>query len=472
MSTFGALNTAYSGLTAARLGLEVTGQNLTNVNTDGYTRQRVSQSGVGAVTAGRFSTGVRPGQGVVVDGIARLSDARLDARVRSSTAVAAFAGARAAATGMLEDALHEPGPNGITAALGSFWSAWGNLSNHAGEQSADGILLQQAAQLTAAIGAGSRAVADQWSQLRGTVDAAAAELNTAAAQVADLNGRIRSTLATGGSANELLDQRGQVLTRIAELAGGSVRELADGTVTVYLGGNAIVTGDTHRAVVATGGRTIAASAADPVRLEWAHAPGVAVELDGGSIGGAVSMLAGTEPGGTGGALAEAAASYDALAVALHDQVNAVHSAGVTASGNPGGKFFSLAGGLPPAQALGVVPVSGGIATGAPGAGGADGSTADAIAALGRATGSPDALWATFVTRLGVSAQGDQRASALADLAASSARSAQQSVTLVDIDEENVNLLAYQRAYQGAARMMTAIDEALDVLINRTGLVGR
>jgi len=43
---------------------------------------------------------------------------------------------------------------------------------------------------------------------------------------------------------------------------------------------------------------------------------------------------------------------------------------------------------------------------------------------------------------------------------------------VDLDEENVHILAAQRAYQAAARVMTAIDETLDTLINRTGMVGR
>ncbi|BBE21600.1 hypothetical protein MN0502_04830 [Arthrobacter sp. MN05-02] len=43
---------------------------------------------------------------------------------------------------------------------------------------------------------------------------------------------------------------------------------------------------------------------------------------------------------------------------------------------------------------------------------------------------------------------------------------------VSMDEEQVNLLQYQHAYQGAARVMTAVDEMLDVLINRMGIVGR
>ena len=47
-----------------------------------------------------------------------------------------------------------------------------------------------------------------------------------------------------------------------------------------------------------------------------------------------------------------------------------------------------------------------------------------------------------------------------------------STASVSLDEENVSLLTNQHAYQAAARVMTAVDEALDVLINRTGLVGR
>ena len=58
------------------------------------------------------------------------------------------------------------------------------------------------------------------------------------------------------------------------------------------------------------------------------------------------------------------------------------------------------------------------------------------------------------------------------LALDAATALQQSQTGVDLDEETANLLTYQHAYQGAARVLTAIDEMLDVLINRTGLVGR
>ena len=78
----------------------------------------------------------------------------------------------------------------------------------------------------------------------------------------------------------------------------------------------------------------------------------------------------------------------------------------------------------------------------------------------------------IVTQIGVAAKTELQQTNLANIASQSAKTLQMSNASVDLDEENVNLLSYQHAYQGAARVMTAIDEMLDTLINRTGLVGR
>jgi flagellar hook-associated protein 1 FlgK len=113
-----------------------------------------------------------------------------------------------------------------------------------------------------------------------------------------------------------------------------------------------------------------------------------------------------------------------------------------------------------------------IATGTPGAGGTDGSIADAISQLGTGANAVDKQWSSFVVRVGVASRTEKQQSDLADLASSAATNAQLAGSSVDLDEENMNMLSFQHAYQGAARVMTAVDEALDVLINHTGLVGR
>ncbi|NJC21205.1 flagellar hook-associated protein 1 FlgK [Arthrobacter pigmenti] len=466
MSTFSGLNTAYTGLVAASRGLDVVGQNIANANTDGYTRQRVDTSAAHAVRAGMFSGPVRPGQGVFVDGIARLGDAHLDARVRVTGAASGFATTRAEALAALETTLNEPGENGISAGLGEFWASWQNLANNTGKVSSATVVLDAAGVLSNRIATGYRETQAQWGSLRRSTEAMVAEVNSAAVRIAELNVAIRTTTAAGTSANELIDQRAQLAASVASLAGGTVRDAGDGTIDVLIGGNALVSGDTARPLQVAGARGLEGAAADVVRVEWAHRPGVPAALDGGEIAGALTMLAAT------GAIAEAAGFYNTFAQDLASQVNAVHRTGATADGRTGLDFFTVFGD-PAALNLGVVP--GGeedIAAASPGAGALDGSIADAVAGLGAGAASPDSAWTAFVTELGSETQTTLKAATLAGLAASSAVERQLSGSAVSMDEEQLNLLTFQHAYQGAARVMTAVDQMLDTLINRTGIVGR
>ncbi len=93
-------------------------------------------------------------------------------------------------------------------------------------------------------------------------------------------------------------------------------------------------------------------------------------------------------------------------------------------------------------------------------------------ALATAAGGPDELWGRFVVRTGVEVNALDGRAAVAARVAASAQDALLSATGVDLDEEMTNLVMFQRAYEGAARVMTAVDQALDTLINRTGVVGR
>jgi flagellar hook-associated protein 1 len=474
MSTFGALNTAFTGLSAARAAMDTAGQNIANANTEGYTRQRVTSSSVGAPANVGLAASPRPaaGQGVTIDAIARLGDTLLDSQVRSAASQGGYASTRAEALAAIEVNLHEPGPDGISAQLNIFWANWGDVANQPESPATGAVLLQNAAVLTAKISAGYTALDEQWTTARGTVDTMAFDLNTSAAQVAALNGQIRSTLAAGGSANELIDQRSMLATGIAGLAGGSVRSNADGTLDVVVGGNSIVSGTSSRAVTVTGAPRLDEAATTPVKLEWADRPGQTVALDGGRIAGTLSILA-PASGGNGGPIAEAAKAYDGFAADLAATVNAAHRAGATRTGATGTDFFAITPGTHPALSLTVKPAdSTELATGAPGAGAYDGSNADLISQVGTGTASPDRLWSTIVTGTGVSAKSELLRSELADSVSAAAVQSQLSGAGVDLDEENVNILAAQHAYQAAARVMSAIDEALDILINRTGIVGR
>ncbi|QYF91272.1 flagellar hook-associated protein FlgK [Arthrobacter sp. PAMC25284] len=467
MSTFGALNTAYRGLTAAQQGMNVAGQNIANAATEGYTRQRVVQSSIAAPAQGLNGSG-RPlvGQGVSVDAIARLGSGLLDSGVRSAGAQAGFASARSSALQGIEGILNEPGDNGISAALQQFWAGWQGVANQPGETAPSGQLLSAANSLAAKISTAHSSLETQWQNTRSQAEDAVSSVNAAATQVAAYNKSIRSTLAAGGSANELIDARAKLTESIARLAGGTVREQADGTVDVHVGGNALVMGDSVRTLKLSGSQS-GDSLGSSVQLEWTDRPGAVPA--GGQIAGALSVLA---PADKGGVIAAAAASYDTFATDLAKAVNAVHSAGQAPNGASGQPFFETPGSSA-AKSLRVIPqTAGDIAVGDPASGPKDGSIADRIAQLGVGTKSPDAAWQRVVTQIGVESRGAQQHESLSSAAEISALSGRASQASVSLDEENLSLLTNQHAYQAAARVMSAIDEALDVLINRTGIVGR
>jgi flagellar hook-associated protein 1 FlgK len=473
VSTFGGLNTAYTGLVAARSAIDVTGQNIANAATAGYTRQRVTLVATGPLAAAGLlsSPAAGVGQGVSVAGITRLGNQFLDARVRSTAASAGYSTTTATAVNTLQTGLNEPGANGLSAGLQDFWSSWQDLSNTVGSSAgtaAASVVIEQGTALASQITAGYTAVANQWQSVRADTDIQVSDLNAAATQVASLNGLIRSTAAAGGSVNEMLDQRDTLTTSISALTGATVTDRGDGTVDVLLDGNPLVTGASAFMVDVAGGTTIGSA----VSLAWqsrtdgpSGTPGPTIALQTGAIGGNFALLA------VGGTLTSAADSYNAVATALSSSVNGVMAAA-------GASPFFAASTDPPASAaatLTVVPTDAGHLVTAVG-GGADGSStgvlADTISQLGSAAASPDGVWAAFVTTTAVAAQGALRESATADLAATSASSAQLSTSSVDLDEENVNLLMSQKAYEGSARVLTAMDEMLDTLINKTGLVGR
>ncbi|MFT4471604.1 flagellar hook-associated protein FlgK [Arthrobacter sulfonylureivorans] len=477
MSTFSGLNTAYTGLVAARQGLNVVGQNIANANTEGYTRQRVSTSSIGALErTGLLTGGVQIGQGVSVDAIARLGDMHLDTRVRFSAGVAGYSAVRANTMSGLETSLREPGELGISTQLQEFWAAWQDLSNRPDDPAAGGAVLEEANILANMIKRGYQEVREQFSRLRTNVDTMAAEVNGTASQIASLNEKIRFAVANGGSANELMDHRNLLTERLAALTGATVRQGNDGQVDVLIGGNAIVTGSSAQRIAVAPGSDTDISGTNGVQLVWESPSraGMPVVLEGGEIAGALSMLSGTN----GGPLRIAAKDYNAFAVKLADAVNGLHASGTTADGSTGIDFFSYdtdTAGNPVNAALSLTVVVDDVknlASAAAGAGSLDGSVADQISQLGIGANSPDRFWENIVTKIGVAAKTELQQANLADIASQSAKSLQISNASVDLDEENVNLLSYQHAYQGAARVMTAIDEMLDTLINRTGLVGR
>lgn len=470
-STFGILNAAATGLQAARAGMDVVGQNIANLNTEGYTRQRVTQSAMYPLKGSDIlDSQFRVGAGVTIGGTQRLGDALLERRVQGALADGGQAGIATTVFAAIEASVGEPSDTGLAATLASFWSSWQDVAANPTNDSIRGTLIEQAKSVITRLSQAATAAENTWTNVRADVADAVTEVNELAVRFADLNGEIRKAGTSGGSINELLDEQNRLANELSQRIGSTLRRNGDGTAEVIVGGNALVSGTTARPLRVAGALDAEGVASGAVRVEWVHNPGVSAEIDNGEIGGRLAALASAADGGP---LLTQLGALDDIATALASKVNALHQTGATRAGATGLDFFELASGVRPSQGLSLVSTDvDDIAAATPLTGGAGGQVADQIALLSTASDGPDAIWNRYVVALGTASRAASTRSVLAEQASAGAQSALQSQTGVDLDEETVALMTYQHAYQGAARVLTAVDEMLDTLINRTGLVGR
>lgn len=465
-STFGGLNTATTALWAQRRGLDVTGQNIANVNTDGYSRQRVDLQSVGGSTVPAFHS-VSPGVGggVRADDVIRIRDAFLEGRAHTERANAARLTVESDAYDLVQQALREPGDTGIQSQLSDMWAAWGDVANHPTDPAARSQLLQRTATLVNGFHATRDALDGQWVQTRENLTALVDEVNAVAGDVAKLNVAIRRATQDGRPANELTDQRDVLVLQLAEKVGATVRPAEDGALNVLVGGITLVAGGTAaRLAVGGPGDPDTTTLGLPRVVTAAGGSEVAV---GGTAAGQLATLTRILP--------DSRRDLDAVAAALVTSVNPLHESGFAPNLQTGQPLFepAAAGTTTTAASirlnLAITPENLAASSSATTV---DGMGADKIANLSAAATGPDATYRKQVVELGVRAAVSARNLGIQNVVTANVDAARESVAGVNLDEEMSNMLQFQHAYSAAARMITAIDESLDVLINRMGIVGR
>jgi flagellar hook-associated protein 1 FlgK len=455
MSDFNGLRIALSSLYAQRKALQVTGQNIANVNTEGYSRQRVEMAAnSGPTTPAIESRYSGPGMGVLTGDTTRLRDQFLEVRGYQEHAVDAGLKESQSVLSRIELAFDEPSDDGLSKLISGFLSAFDDVANNPEDLAARAQLVEQGKTLMAGFTQLDAALATQRQssieELTSTVD----EVNEAAARIGELNQNITSAINNGFSPNELMDQRDQLIAKMAEQVGVTVRPGENGAVDVFIGGTAIVRG-THVSPLRV---DVGTDPAQTVRVVWAadsYPAGVT-----GAAGGLVS--------GANDVIPRYRAGLQAVAQQVADDVNALHRTGYALDGSPGLDFFTTDSsgrlGVNPAIVADPSLVAASASAGAS----RDGSVAQQIAEL---TGVGD-TYHRLVVSLGVESQAVNRRVDVQAAILQHVDAARESAAGVNLDEEMTSMLQYQHAYDAAARFLTAVDQTLDTLINQTGLVGR
>jgi len=324
----GILGTAVSGLLASQRALTTVSHNISNVNTPGYSRQRVefgtrapSFIGVGFI-----------GNGVTIESITRLFDQTVINQLRTNTSLSAQLATFHEFSKQIDNLLADPDA-GLSPALQGFFDSVQGVSDDPSSIPARQVMLNEAQSLTSRFDFLSTRIKDLGSSVNSQITNAVASINSLASSIANINQDIAVASSGGQPPNDLLDQRDELVRQLSEFVSVNAVQQASGDLNLSVGnGISLVNGSTVNLMSTTG------SEFDPTRLEI---------VVGAASGNAVNVTNSISGGLIGGVLDFRQAMLDPtvnelgqIAIALADSFNDQHQLGQDLNGQLGGLFFN------------------------------------------------------------------------------------------------------------------------------------
>ncbi len=485
-STFFGLEIARKALMTQSRALDVTGHNIANQGTPGYSRQRAVLTTTNPYTVPGMHNGSSAGQigtGVQVSAIYRLRDSYIDYQLRSQSQYLGKAAAENQTLDRVEGIFSDLQGGGIKTAISEFFNAWQDLSRDGSNETTRAIVQRR-----------GEAVADMFRHVDGQlqdvvadinhgIKLAVTDINSLVDRIASLNVQIQTNELGGKNANDLRDRRDLLIDELSQMVNLNVFE-SNGQLSLVVNGVSLVR---HESV------THMTLAGDGV-VRWEKADGT----EGNAVNVTSGRLAGLESS------REKTIGYmkqlDNLASEFASAVNEQHMKGYDLQGAKGIEFFVgtdsdienvsaryiyvnklildedtgrglIAAATPELDAAGN-PIF--DADGNPIVVAGDGSNALAMAQLRNKLlfgdkATLEQYYESILGSLGVDARHALQLLDNQTLLVNQLEMRRASVSGVMLDEEMTNMIQFQHAYSAAARLVTVIDEVLDTLINRTGL---
>ncbi len=330
---FSVLNMAARSMDVQQAGIEVTGQNLSNVNNPNYSRQVLSISTSLSVPT---NIGIE-GTGVQATGVQQIVSQVVNSQIQAENSASSYWQTQQQALQFAQADLGQQissasstssdSSQGIASALSSFFNEMQNLSAQPNSLSERQVLLGNASTLASQFNQVSQQLGSLTSQLNSQMQTDVTNGNQLLNDIASLNSQIATAKVNSGtSPNDLLDLRQEKIEDLSNLTNISVAPQTNGTVNISIGGVQMVSGDnvtdTMQVYDAGGGQM----------LVQATTAGTPLTLTGGSIAGEIDARDGP--------MATLSSSLNTLATQLINTVNAVHKTGFSLTGSTGALFFT------------------------------------------------------------------------------------------------------------------------------------
>jgi flagellar hook-associated protein 1 FlgK len=505
-STFALMSVATCGLYANQTGLNTTGHNVSNANTEGYSRQQIIQSDLSYLTEGRYQYGT----GVGIEEVRQIRSVFQDNLYRNENSSLYYWQTRYNTAEDIQTIISDlPVDESMQDMIDEFFGAWSELSKDPASGEERASLLSYANNMVEMF----NQLSDQLEQMQKDLDtqiiSMVDEINSIAKQTAALNGKIAQCQANNDNANDYKDELNSLLDSLSSYANISVTTDSNGMYRVFIGGVSLVNGTDYNTLTcvtnkSNGSFSTVCWEEDGTQLKLKSGMLLGLiesrgDVDGstGSIDNGSPVESGTEEadvdtdsesynftGSSNNMIAELRSGLNMLVSLLTRKINANHSSGEGLDGSTGVDFFVKIDDSLPFEAGNIMvnpELDDTDKIAASSIGGAnDGAIASEIADFidtdyfsydGTLTNIDD-FCSKLVEWIGTEGQISENYTANQETLVQQLESNRQSISGVSIDEELTKLIQYQQAYNASARLLNIVDGMLETIIKEMGLVGR
>lgn len=248
-STFAQIELGKRSLMAHSTSITTAGHNISNADTEGYSRQRVKIGAMSPLDRPDLSRAETPGQlgqGTTVESITRIRDEILDQRIVSQSNQESYWDARSHYYTMLEAVYNEPDEISIRTTMDKFWESWQELSLNPESTANRQAVLERGKSLVNSIRNRDSALTGIGNQLNADIESNVAQLNNYANQIALLNTEIVKVKAVGDNPNDLLDRRDVLVEKLSKIANITTDQRDSDEFMVHIDGKVLVQGHIAR----------------------------------------------------------------------------------------------------------------------------------------------------------------------------------------------------------------------------------
>lgn len=243
-STFSGLNTMVNGIYTQRLGLNTVGHNISNSNTEGYSRQTAHAAATPSSEVYTLAGASQVGNGSTVTSVIRARDIYADRQYWKENSTDGYYNGKANNYAKIESIFNDSDNSGVQNAMEKFYQAWQDCSTTASSDTSRQNVINAGQNFAQSLQIAAKQTKEQIDSLYDDISLSVVKMNRLMGQVVELNKNIAGIEATGAHANDLRDQRDLIVDQLTAMTDITVYESANGMYTLVSNGTTLVNGIT------------------------------------------------------------------------------------------------------------------------------------------------------------------------------------------------------------------------------------